>query len=271
MYWWEPDKQWDADSRLLLKHSHLHLVHQTVSDCSAQTKPTDVPRLQYELVLHHSGHGSCTCQDFSNQGGACKHLCALWRFVNNWVARQLIHPFYYPPSQSAASQLVSPTSQPSSKSAEIPPSSNNSILSMLTNILALYQLSGKNIQSEGTDQDGLSLEGETDLEISEENDILVHITFVTTVSWNYSQHSNVSVMVTMALISSSNLTNAVTIQVQQWVDHMIKSLLPQLHGLSILTTESALLQTQNFKISFKWPWYCITRMWYHTFGHKIKV
>ena len=90
----------------------------------------------------------------------------------------MIHPFYYPSSQSAASQPVSPTSQTSSKSAEIPPSSNNSIPSMLTNILALCQLSGKNIQSEGTDQDGLSLEGETDLEISEENDILVHITFV---------------------------------------------------------------------------------------------
>lgn len=52
-------------------------------------------------------------------------------------------------------------------------------------------------------------------------------------------------MVIMALTSSSNLTNAVTIQVQQWVDHMIKSLLLQLHGLSILTTESILLWTQD--------------------------
>ena len=44
--WWEPDKQWDADSSLLLKHGHLHSVCQTVSDCqykatcfSAQKNP----------------------------------------------------------------------------------------------------------------------------------------------------------------------------------------------------------------------------------------
>ena len=253
MCWWEPDKQRDADSRLLLKHGHLHSVHQTVSDCqyeatclSAQMKPTGVPRLQYELILHRSGHGSCTCQDFSNRGGACKHLRALRLLVDNWAARQLIHPFHYPSSQSAASQLVSPTSQPGSKSAEIPPSSNNSIPSMLTNILALRQLSGKNIQSESTDQDGLSTEGETDLEISEENDILVRITFVCDhceskllTTFKCQCHGN------MALTSSSNPTNAVTIQVQQRVDHMIKSLLPRLHGLSILTTESTLLQTQD--------------------------
>ena len=251
--WWEPDKQQDTDSRLLLKHGHLHSVHQTVSDCqyeatclSAQMRPTGVPRLQYKLILHCSGHGSCTCQDFSNQGGTCKHLHALWLLVDIWVVRQLIHPFHYPSSQSTASQLVLPTSQPGSKSAEIPPSSNNSIQSMLTNILALRQLSGKNIQPKGTDQDGLSSEGETDLEISEENDILVHITFVC-------DHCELKLLTTfkcqchgnMALTSSSNRTNAVTIQVQQWVDHMIKSLLPQLHGLSILTTKSTLLQTQD--------------------------
>ena len=45
--------------------------------------------------------------------------------------------------------------------------------------------------------------------------------------------------------TSLDLTNAVVIQVQQWVDHMIKSLLPQMHGLSILTSESALSRTQN--------------------------
>ena len=45
--------------------------------------------------------------------------------------------------------------------------------------------------------------------------------------------------------TSSDPTNAVVIQVQQQVDHMIKSLLPQMHGLSILTTKSALSRTQN--------------------------
>ena len=174
---------------VLLKHGHLHSVHQTVSDCqyeatcfSAQTKPTGTPRLQYELILHRSGHGSCTCLDFSNRGGACKHLRALRLLVDNWVARQLIHPFHYPSSRSAASQLamyVTPTSQPNIVgSAEIPPSFNNSIPSMLTNVLALRQLSGKNTPSVGTDEDGSSSERETDLEISEENDILVCITFV---------------------------------------------------------------------------------------------
>ena len=74
---------------------------------------------------------------------------------------------------------ATPTSQPNIVgSAEIPPSFNNSIPSMLTNVLTLHQLSGKNILSVGTDQDGSSSEEGTDLEILEENDILVCITFV---------------------------------------------------------------------------------------------
>ena len=46
-------------------------------------------------------------------------------------------------------------------------------------------------------------------------------------------------------MSSQNPIDAVAIQVQQRVDHTIKSLLPRMHGLSILTTESALSRTQD--------------------------
>ena len=152
-------------------------------------------RLQYELVLHHSGHGSCTCWDFSIQGGACKHLHALWHLVDNWVERQLIRPFYYPSSQSEASQHVhAPTSQSKiSDHADIPPSFNNAIPSMLTSVLTLHQLLGRNLPSEGGQyQDGSSqdtsmlsssLEGATDSEILEKNNILVCI--MATVSSNY--------------------------------------------------------------------------------------
>ena len=49
----------------------------------------------------------------------------------------------------------------------------------------------------------------------------------------------------MASMSVQNLTDAIAIQVQQHVDHTIKSLLPQMHGLSILTTESTLSRTQD--------------------------
>ena len=49
----------------------------------------------------------------------------------------------------------------------------------------------------------------------------------------------------MASTSSQNQIDAVTIQVQQWVDNAIKNLLPQMHGLSILTKESALSRTWN--------------------------
>ena len=161
-------------------------------------------RLQYELVLHCSGHGSCTWWDFSIWGGACKHLRALWHLIDNWVERQLIHPFYYPSSQSEASQLVhAHTSQSKiSDHTDIPPSFNNVIPSMLTSVLILHQLLGRNLPSEGgQDQDGssqdtsmlsLSSEGATDSEISEKNNILVHI--MATVSSNYWRLSKFSVI-----------------------------------------------------------------------------
>lgn len=45
----------------------------------------------------------------------------------------------------------------------------------------------------------------------------------------------------MTSISSQNPTDAISIQVQQRVDHTIRSLLPRMHGLAILITESATL------------------------------
>jgi hypothetical protein len=142
----------------------IHSVQQTASDCqyeatcfSAQTTATGTQRLQYKLVLHHSGHGSCTCQDFSIRGGACKHLRALWLLVDNWVERELIHPFHYLSSQSEASQLAHTSHMSQSKithHTNIPPSFNNAVPSMLTSVLALCQLSGENLPSEGNqDQD----------------------------------------------------------------------------------------------------------------------
>lgn len=184
--WWDLDQWRDVDSRWLLQYGHLHSVRQTVSDSqykatcfSAQTKATGAQRLQYELVLHCLGHGSCTCLDFSNRGGACKHLRALRLLIDDWVQRQLIRPFYYPSSQSAASQLAYTPQSNITNPTNIPPSFDNAIPSMLTSVLALRQLSGTNLPSEGWDrpgQDGMlssSSEEGTDSEISEQNDISV--------------------------------------------------------------------------------------------------
>ena len=73
---------------------------------------------------------------------------------------------------------------------------------MLTSVLTLHQLLGRNLPSEGgQDQDGssqdtsmpsLSSEGATDSEISEKNNILVHI--MVTVSSNYWRLSKFSVI-----------------------------------------------------------------------------
>lgn len=157
--WWEPNQRRDTESRLLLQYGHLHSVCQTVSDgqyeatcLSAQTNATSTPVLQYELVLHRSGYGSCTCQDFSNRGGACKHLRALRLLIDDWVQRQLIYPFHYPTTESAASQLAytSHTSKPNTANpADIPPSFNTTVPSMLTSVLTLCQISGENLTSEG--------------------------------------------------------------------------------------------------------------------------
>ncbi|KAJ3831868.1 hypothetical protein F5878DRAFT_667107 [Lentinula raphanica] len=57
------------------------------------------------LQLGQTGEGLCTCIDFSNKGGACKHLRAFHLIVDGWASRSLCGPFHYPTSPSSAREI----------------------------------------------------------------------------------------------------------------------------------------------------------------------
>lgn len=74
-----------------------------IAQCASSRDPTQT----YDVALHRSGRGSCTCLDFNERGGACKHLWALRRCIEYYIL--VLHidtPFVYPTTLHAAQQLV---------------------------------------------------------------------------------------------------------------------------------------------------------------------
>ena len=73
----------------------------TCASTSADIKKLDYPR--YWLTAHPSGHATCTCADWLNRGGACRHLQAFCNLIISWVqSSQITHKFHFPESQSDA-------------------------------------------------------------------------------------------------------------------------------------------------------------------------
>lgn len=61
--------------------------------------------LVYDLYCNRDGDAACTCPDFQNHSGACKHLRALRGAIDYWISQQLERPFYFPNSCEEAENL----------------------------------------------------------------------------------------------------------------------------------------------------------------------
>jgi hypothetical protein len=71
----------------------------------ADTRNPDYPR--YWLTSHPSGHATCTCADWLQRGGACKHLRALRCLITSSVAAgSLQYPFHFPENISQAHEVL---------------------------------------------------------------------------------------------------------------------------------------------------------------------
>lgn len=123
MCWWEPDQRRHSEAWGIIQTRRLQLIRlsaiaeQYEATCTSASAALHTPlAIQYELFLHRAGHGGCSCPDFTNRGGACKHLRALRIILDLWVQQCHIQPFSYPSSLSAARLLCS--SQPQSQSAQ---------------------------------------------------------------------------------------------------------------------------------------------------------
>jgi len=77
----------------------------TCASTSADISNLDYPR--YWLTAHPSGHATCTCADWLNRGGACKHLRAFRNLITSWVqGGQITYKFHFPDSQSDAYDVL---------------------------------------------------------------------------------------------------------------------------------------------------------------------
>lgn len=145
--WWGADQQRDSDASALLRRGCLGVIAQNSSSdqyettCSSSSQAGAV----YQLELHRRGCGRCTCPDFSQRGGACKHLRAFRSVIDDWIQRGLTSPFFYPNSLSAAKQLQDPPPEqdPSFGAPTLASSAGSSKVNSLLELQMLVAQSGE--------------------------------------------------------------------------------------------------------------------------------
>ncbi|KAJ3966392.1 hypothetical protein EV361DRAFT_1013910 [Lentinula raphanica] len=104
--WWSTDINRDQRAQEILVLQRLHSFasgappYTFTAICSSSH-----PNTSHSLKLGQTGEGSCTCRDFYNKGGACKHLRAFHLIIDGWASRGLCNPFYYPSSLSSAREI----------------------------------------------------------------------------------------------------------------------------------------------------------------------
>ena len=111
--WYSPDPIRDGFAKDIIR---LHLITPiqsmkpfemwaTCASTGANTSDPDHPR--YWLTAHPSGHATCTCADWLNRGGACKHLRAFRNLITSWIQNgQIGHKFHFPESQLDACDVL---------------------------------------------------------------------------------------------------------------------------------------------------------------------
>ena len=101
------------------------------------------------------------CLDFLSHGGVCKHLRTFQHIIDSWAWNGHILPFFYPPTQAIGWHLTNVDSHPLVPDTNHAKPQTTIKPSVLTNILALQQVSRvgseNNSESEGEDGDGEEL------------------------------------------------------------------------------------------------------------------
>ncbi|KAF8142433.1 hypothetical protein K438DRAFT_1946293 [Mycena galopus ATCC 62051] len=146
---------------------------------------------------------------------ACKHLRALRLVLENWVARRLIGPFYYPPTSEAARNVRSFATA----TVGLPASTGGAAVPQ--NFLALQKNAGGDIMAADDDECTISQE-----DMSPD-------------SGEREEEENPPIVLSFASLSQA----AVATQIQQRAEYTAKALLPRLHGLCVLLQNVKLTRT----------------------------
>ncbi|KAG8763646.1 hypothetical protein FRC12_008470 [Ceratobasidium sp. 428] len=115
----EPDTRRDEEARYLMENKYVRLVGQNdigvaLTCYSFRGYDDDGTWTQYDISLNYDSTASCTCPDFQNRGGACKHMRAglllvewarHWALANNQPHEHVIQPINLPSNQASALRL----------------------------------------------------------------------------------------------------------------------------------------------------------------------
>ncbi|KAG9218432.1 hypothetical protein CCMSSC00406_0007967 [Pleurotus cornucopiae] len=199
--WWEADSQRDTEASVIVNQGKLANICRSSDNLSihAACLASD-PRYHYDLTLSRTGVGSCSCPDFKQRGGACKHMRALRLVIEYWVQRGIESPYYFPPTLAHARQV---SARPAS--LQSPPGATT-LEAEAANRIAVFS-NWQVLQSLAADSTTLEEHSISDEENSDDD-----------------TYKNPFISQGGAIIE----------QVQQHIEHGISQVLPTLHGLSEL-------------------------------------
>lgn len=122
--WYEPDFRRDTDARMLYTSGFIKAIrsgrrYELWASCASSSglggRLTEAPaRLEgdpigvsvYLLTVHPSGAATCTCLDWMQRGGACKHLRAFRLLIEHWGSSgNLQVPYLFPSTAEEAEKI----------------------------------------------------------------------------------------------------------------------------------------------------------------------
>ncbi|KAK7686512.1 hypothetical protein QCA50_010110 [Cerrena zonata] len=105
--WFTPDENRDLAAQRLFAGGNIKPIpsgrqYELWARCTSESH-SDV---SYWLTVHPTGSATCTCLDWMHRGGACKHLRAFRKVIEQWSRNGILeHPFLFASSQIEAEEV----------------------------------------------------------------------------------------------------------------------------------------------------------------------
>lgn len=96
--WFIPDERRDIAAQTLFSNGHVVPIpsgrkYELWARCKSEVSPD----VHYWLTMHPTGSATCTCRDWMYRGGACKHLRAFRKVIEQWCENGILdYRFLFP-------------------------------------------------------------------------------------------------------------------------------------------------------------------------------
>lgn len=257
--WWESDDIRESQARQIVQLKRLSIQRVDNDNlramvASSKANVQDPDHIRYTVDMHRSGVSSCTCMDFAQRGGACKHLRALRLCIEIWVYCGLETQYVYPLTPADARGLPLPPctpimqAQPTEFPLDLPtpdgdgcdtinPSSLHPTSHLPPPIVdfTVIQAMGDDHTTLGDQEDSASGSNSGEDQIAGSLDGVGMTTVVRLISVILLHLPCLTSFITKA--SHVDQHSGITLQIQSRIDLELQQLLPRLHGLANLMSD----------------------------------